>query len=411
MKKQRQQKVFSVFMIIMGALFAIRSIMLLTTSLVPINAIVMNSKKSCKDDDCKYKVEVAYLYEGKEYQAKLNDVRPKKGEDKLGEILPIYINKNNPEDAYASNEKIYALFVLLMGVSMIILFAKNYNNPVRKKSKGTINNQEEEKPVIKEPYKSDKVDDLIAKMNELSHDNYYKGTLMNMDEDDLFASKVGGFPYWTRGKEYPKDKNGNPAYLLVQVNFEREKFDSPLLPKKGILQLFEDLNHDHHVVYHENIDYGVTISDIVDQKIPTNEDLGEYELATNKRYAINFSEYKYNSKYTTSFDFFDAVVDKYKIPNATEDRFFANDDDLYYYSDQMEMPGQVQLLGYANFIFDNYGYNFRAEQKKEYNCLLFCLSGSAFEYGDALDQLIYINKDKLKELKFDDVFGDTSDMA
>ena len=77
----------------------------------------------------------------------------------------------------------------------------------------------------------------------------------------------------------------------------------------------------------------------------------------------------------------------------------------------MLMPGQVQLLGYANFILDNYGYNFRAEQKKEYNCLLFCLSGSAFEYGDALDQLIYINKDKLKELKFDDVFGDTSDLA
>ena len=51
------------------------------------------------------------------------------------------------------------------------------------------------------------------------------------------ASKFGGLPYWTRGEEYPKDENGNPLYLLAQINFA-DVPHIPDYPTHGLLQIF-----------------------------------------------------------------------------------------------------------------------------------------------------------------------------
>ena len=55
---------------------------------------------------------------------------------------------------------------------------------------------------------------------------------------ELTDSKLGGFPYWVKGKEYPKAKDdGTPLVLLAQINFEQLPF-LPDFPTKGILQFF-----------------------------------------------------------------------------------------------------------------------------------------------------------------------------
>ncbi|MDM8560117.1 YwqG family protein [Candidatus Parabeggiatoa sp. HSG14] len=53
----------------------------------------------------------------------------------------------------------------------------------------------------------------------------------------LWQSKFGGFPYLPKNTEYPKDDQGNPLFLLAQINFS----EVPCLegfPQQGILQFF-----------------------------------------------------------------------------------------------------------------------------------------------------------------------------
>lgn len=53
----------------------------------------------------------------------------------------------------------------------------------------------------------------------------------------LWQSKLGGLPYLPKGYEYPKGVQGNPLFLLAQINFE----EVPCLegfPQEGILQFY-----------------------------------------------------------------------------------------------------------------------------------------------------------------------------
>jgi len=57
------------------------------------------------------------------------------------------------------------------------------------------------------------------------------------EELALWQSKFGGLPYLPKGCEYPKGTQGNPLFLLAQINFEEfsclEGF-----PQSGILQFY-----------------------------------------------------------------------------------------------------------------------------------------------------------------------------
>ena len=50
----------------------------------------------------------------------------------------------------------------------------------------------------------------------------------------IFDSKVGGLPYWDPAKTYPTDSKGNKMRLLAQINFDREKVESPLPPRRHV---------------------------------------------------------------------------------------------------------------------------------------------------------------------------------
>lgn len=58
-----------------------------------------------------------------------------------------------------------------------------------------------------------------------------------MPSDDLLASKVGGRAYWPEGHDYPRGGNGEPLFLLAQIDFST----APKLagyPDSGLLQFF-----------------------------------------------------------------------------------------------------------------------------------------------------------------------------
>lgn len=64
-------------------------------------------------------------------------------------------------------------------------------------------------------------------------------------EDDepleLTDSKLGGFPYWVKSKEYPKAKDdGEPLVLLAQINFEQLP-SPPTFRRKGFCSFSQRL--------------------------------------------------------------------------------------------------------------------------------------------------------------------------
>lgn len=58
-----------------------------------------------------------------------------------------------------------------------------------------------------------------------------------MATDDVLASKVGGRAYWPDDAEYPRGENGQPLFLLAQIDFAAApKLDG--YPESGMLQFF-----------------------------------------------------------------------------------------------------------------------------------------------------------------------------
>ena len=113
-----------------------------------------------------------------------------------------------------------------------------------------------------------KLEKLIEKIKILSKTDYYKLKLID-ESPEIFESKIGGIPYWTPDIAYPTNSDGKKLFLLAQINFEKEKVESPL-PTNGLIQFFindddvmgcqEDYTQENNfrVIYHENIDYKLT---------------------------------------------------------------------------------------------------------------------------------------------------------
>ena len=62
-------------------------------------------------------------------------------------------------------------------------------------------------------------------------------TMLEGQPEHAAASQLGGRPWWPAGRPYPIGRNGQPLYLLLQINFD----DAPVLegfPDHGLMQLF-----------------------------------------------------------------------------------------------------------------------------------------------------------------------------
>ena len=146
---------------------------------------------------------------------------------------------------------------------------------------------------------SDKIKELAEEIKNLSKTDNYSIKIIE-EEPELFESKIGGTAYWTPDLAYPVNSKGKKLFLLAQINFEKEKTESPL-PTNGLLQFFtcddeaKGINFDDftiqencRIVYHETIDYKKTKESIKENDISDSKNeeyfpiCGEYKISLSK---------------------------------------------------------------------------------------------------------------------------------
>ena len=122
-------------------------------------------------------------------------------------------------------------------------------------------------------FTKERLSQLVKHIKSKYHIPKWDITTEPIEEDDIFISKFGGFPYWSFDMEYPIGENGQPLYLLAQL----------VLGGKEMLQFFiadDDmygLNCNNQtdatnfrVIYHEYIDRSVTIESLRKRGIPSS---------------------------------------------------------------------------------------------------------------------------------------------
>lgn len=253
----------------------------------------------------------------------------------------------------------------------------------------------------------------------------------------LTSSKIGGYPYWPSGKEYPVDSNGDKLVLLAQVNLSDFKFDK--LPDTGLLQFFistgDKLGLDDEegskVVYHKTIDENIKEEDVKNLGIPSNEEFAdgnrefrsakdgiagndEVSLPTYESYPITFTVQK-DSLHAGQAGYVKIVdeIMRYKYGCYVRRRHFwqimsdADGDYLYYQRPDVEH----KMFGHPFFIKEDprkTGPVWRVPDL--YNTLLFQLDsesgneeGVKIMIGNKGIINFFIDDDDLKNLDFDDV--------
>jgi uncharacterized protein YwqG len=268
-------------------------------------------------------------------------------------------------------------------------------------------------------------DEEIKKLAEIIKKNskteIYHINIEEESEPEIRDSKLGGLPYWPKGKKYPEDEAHEKLYLLVQLNFEKEKTDSPL-PNTGILQFFISANDDYlfgtqtkqknfRIIYHDKIDKSVTKESVQKLKIPSNCDIekfpvqGEFKISLKKgiEYA-NFSDEKYKFE-----DFFNKA---YKELFNIELNNSKNIEDLYGYEGGKKMRKylkvdndnlRLKMLGYANFT---QGDPREEEEYEDYDTLLLQFDSIGYScicFGDDGICNFFIKKKYLIKKDFSDV--------
>ena len=235
---------------------------------------------------------------------------------------------------------------------------------------------------------------------------------LNLDKKPKFTdSKFGGVPYWDKNKEYPLDEYGNKMYLLAQINFEKESLMEPL-PNKGLLQFFISKEKDYDfeeykVIYHENIDYSITINDIEEMNLPNsvNKIDGCYPTPIYGEFALSFEKEKSlmapndNRLKKIVIDSMKKLPNKYDN-NVLEDKLDLFNDYLYDSHDEIKYR-KSRMLGYHFFIQSD-------ERPDDYILLLqidseYDNKNINIMWGDCGICNFFIKKEDLKNLNFENV--------
>lgn len=131
----------------------------------------------------------------------------------------------------------------------------------------------EERKVELSPEAQEKLEKVLAKVDELIPPVESVRLRLSRAETTVFDSKMGGVPYLPKGMEYPTVREGEhagkPLYFLAQLNFGKLPKIAGF-PTKGILQFFAGFDYDDdysigknyddmcdqnafRVIYHENV--------------------------------------------------------------------------------------------------------------------------------------------------------------
>ena len=234
-------------------------------------------------------------------------------------------------------------------------------------------------------------------------------------EIKITDSKIEGIPYIPKGKKIPTNSKGQQFMFLAQINCEDLKGLEDF-PQEGILQFWilgEDLlgldfddytNRDgFDVIYYEKIeDYH---SEVEFKKMynPYRENSGNLEIA-NKPCKMNFSlksSEKETFDYTLLEKLFEEVLKEKNIDVNEKEKLYQKVEGLFESNSDGE-NGRTKCNGFPFFTqFEPRD----EEQLKEYDTLLFQIdSGGEIMIGDCGVMNFFINREKLKNKDFSDVF-------
>lgn len=248
----------------------------------------------------------------------------------------------------------------------------------------------------------------------------------------LFGSKIGGIPYWDKGKEYPKASDGSKLMLLAQINLN-ELPENQMLPRMGILQFFILCdrtygisvqesgypNNTCQVIYHEKIDESITEADVLSIGIKTSVDL-EKENTSVKQQSIRC--FPVQGEYAVSFKKEKAYMNDCDVRcdellhKIAEELCIALDSRLEFYQMFNEYDKKYADIHESTCGHRLFGYpSFRQWDPRNiktadyYDTLLFQLDSDIWNdkwrilWGDAGVGAFFINSEKLAKLDFDDI--------
>ena len=244
----------------------------------------------------------------------------------------------------------------------------------------------------------------------------------------IYDSKIGGLPYCDMSISYPKAEED--LVMLCQINFSQLP-ENDVFPKQGILQLFianngsfgddytdiNGINHiGHKLVYYKDIDYPVSTGKISELGIKTTLDEEFYNndsFPVCGEFAIDFE------KQIQSIPDCDCNATKIMYETAAE-LGIELEDDINYYEiceqfvvDYDEDVDRSQMSGYAYFIESDPREHLSSDDKEKYDTLLLKIASfynssgddrSYISFGDGGNCTLYINKEKLAEGDFSDVY-------
>ena len=96
----------------------------------------------------------------------------------------------------------------------------------------------EERPLNTEPLPPQNLDFIEKWIEGNTSQNAFRIQRSGAPDAGFLGTKAGGLPYWRPELAIPADAGGSPMQLLLQINFNTERFDDARLPKKGLLQFF-----------------------------------------------------------------------------------------------------------------------------------------------------------------------------
>ena len=183
----------------------------------------------------------------------------------------------------------------------------------------------------------------------------------------LTASKFGGLPYWERTNEFPRDEDGEPLYLLAQIDFA-DVPHLPDFPEKGLLQIFvqagdtwgldfkDEKQKNWRIVYHKSISSITAMSEAelraMGVKTASDEKDEDEYLPFEKEYALSF-EKQLTFVHPNCDDQFDdtvqAIAQELGFPvfdGSSLDWFEENDYNAFYLENK---EAKHQIGGYPDF--------------------------------------------------------------
>ena len=258
---------------------------------------------------------------------------------------------------------------------------------------------------------------IEKKYQETAKEMMVADALVNVSKEiKITDSKIEGIPYIPKGRKIPTNSKGQQFMFLAQINCEDLKGLEDF-PQEGILQFWvlgEDLLgldfHDYtnrdgfDVIYYEKIEDCHSEDEFKEMYNPYKFDLKYMEtLIASEPCKMKFSleKQKESFNYELLDNLFKEVLEEESLGFNEKDKLYEEVEKLYDDEFYEEIVG-TKCNGFPYFTQWEPRDD---EQMKEYDTSLFQIdSGKEVMIGDSGVMHFFINREKLKNKDFSDVF-------